>query len=236
MLLYIIRHGDPDYNLDSLTEKGKLQAKALAKRLALSKLDEIYSSPKGRAIQTAQPTCELLGIEMKIEEWTSEDLAWADFSIKMPDGRRKWCFQQQNTLLKNEHTVHVYDKWYDLDCLKNINGKKGYERIQKCSDSFLKRHGYEHQGGGVYKITNPNDKRIAVFCHQGFGLTWMSLLLQIPPQVFWASFDITHSGISIFEFVNNEDGYTTPKCLCLSDTSHIYKEELPMQYNNSIYI
>ena len=34
MLLYIVRHGDPIYNPDSLTERGKLQAAALGKRLA----------------------------------------------------------------------------------------------------------------------------------------------------------------------------------------------------------
>ena len=32
MLLFIVRHGDPIYNPDSLTPKGHLQAQALAKR------------------------------------------------------------------------------------------------------------------------------------------------------------------------------------------------------------
>ena len=41
MLLYIIRHGDPCYNPDSLTEKGKRQAEALARRLAVNGLDKI---------------------------------------------------------------------------------------------------------------------------------------------------------------------------------------------------
>ena len=45
MRLLIIRHGDPDYAKDSLTEKGKLQAQALAKRLAVHGLDRIYASP-----------------------------------------------------------------------------------------------------------------------------------------------------------------------------------------------
>ena len=49
MLLYIIRHGDPNYNPDSLTERGKLQAAALAKRLARYGVDRIYSSPLKRA-------------------------------------------------------------------------------------------------------------------------------------------------------------------------------------------
>ena len=36
MLLYIIRHGDPDYATDSLTERGKLQAEAVGKRMSLT--------------------------------------------------------------------------------------------------------------------------------------------------------------------------------------------------------
>jgi len=80
MLLYIIRHGDPIYNPDSLTKKGVLQADALAKRLAVNGLDKIFVSPMVRARQTAQPTCELLNIKPEIAEWTSEELTWQEFS------------------------------------------------------------------------------------------------------------------------------------------------------------
>jgi broad specificity phosphatase PhoE len=233
MLLYIIRHGDPIYSPDTLTEKGKLQAKALAKRLAVHSLDKIYSSPLGRAKETAQPTCDLLGLNYIIEEWTSEGLAWKDFSKVMPDGKRRWSFHIQTTLIKNNETINVTTNWYELNCFKDTNSKAGYERIQRCSDEFLGRHGYEREGA-VYRITRPNDDRIAVFCHQGFGVTWISHLLGIPPHIFWTSFDITHSGVSIFHFENYEDGYTTPKCLVLSDISHIYKDDLPLQYNNKI--
>ena len=45
MLLYIIRHGDPIYDPDSLTEKGKQQAQALARRLSTHGLNKIFSSP-----------------------------------------------------------------------------------------------------------------------------------------------------------------------------------------------
>ena len=68
MLLYIIRHGDPDYSTDTLTEKGVLQAEAVGKRLAATGIDKIYSSPMGRARLTAEPTCRLLGLECNIEE------------------------------------------------------------------------------------------------------------------------------------------------------------------------
>lgn len=53
MLLYIIRHGDPHYPTDSLTPRGVLQAEAVGKRLAAAGITKIYSSPMGRAKQTA---------------------------------------------------------------------------------------------------------------------------------------------------------------------------------------
>ena len=53
-------------------------------------------------------------------------------------------------------------------------------------------------------------------------------------MLFWSGFDITHSSITILEFPNYPNGVTAPQCLCLSDTSHIYKEGLPLQHNNRV--
>lgn len=237
MLLYIIRHGDPIYNPDSLTPKGHLQAKALSKRFALHGLNKIYASPLIRAQQTAQPTAELLGLPIEIEDWTSENLAYQSFSVIMPNGNRSWIFHQDPTALKNDTSHTMVDNWYEADCFKGYENdfKGGYERIQKESDAFLERHGYKREGS-VYKILNHNDDRIAVFCHQGFGITWLSHLLGIPPHLFWSSFDISHSGVTVLNFRKFESGYTTPLCLQHSDLSHIFADRLPYKYNNGIGI
>ena len=55
MILYYIRHGEPIYDPDCLTELGHKQADAVSKRLALYGVDEIYSSTSIRARQTAEP-------------------------------------------------------------------------------------------------------------------------------------------------------------------------------------
>lgn len=57
--LYIIRHGDPDYDTNreqggSLTENGKSEATALSKYLASEGITHAYTSPLGRAKLTAQ--------------------------------------------------------------------------------------------------------------------------------------------------------------------------------------
>ena len=41
MLLYIVRHGDPNYEVDCLTERGKLQAEAIGKRIFDAGINQI---------------------------------------------------------------------------------------------------------------------------------------------------------------------------------------------------
>ena len=57
MKLLFVRHGDPDYEHDGLTEKGVREAELLAPRLAaLEGVRGCYVSPLGRAKATAAPT------------------------------------------------------------------------------------------------------------------------------------------------------------------------------------
>ena len=55
MRLLFIRHGDPDYSIDSLTPYGMKEAEALAEMLKNEKIDYMYCSPLGRerALSTA---------------------------------------------------------------------------------------------------------------------------------------------------------------------------------------
>jgi len=226
MFLYIIRHGEPDYATDSLTETGKKQADALARRLQTHGVDEIYSSPLGRAVQTAQPTCDLLKLPMTVEEWMSEDILHEYLSVDKGDNTRDWAFSCQNTKLID--FVYSINDWYTnpvFSTCKSASG--GYRRIADFSDEFIARLGYKRDGS-IYKVVSPSEKRIAAFCHHGVGTTWLSHLLSIPPNIIWSSFDISHSGVTILVFRNNPDGYTAPQCMCLSDISHVYKEKLPI--------
>lgn len=233
MKLYIIRHGDPDYENDCLTPLGRRQAEALARRFAIHEPDRIFSSPLGRAIETARPSCEVLKKEMMVLDWTSESAAYEQMFV-LDENDTRWCWAQQNTNYKNNETVRFYDNWYEAheefqsqsvkDCIKRIGTK---------SDEFLKSLGYE-RNGCTYKILNPSEESIAVFCHQGFGLTWYAHLMQIPPHIVWATFDIAHTGVTMFNFENFSNGITSPKCLMMSDLSHIMNDGLPMKFENQI--
>mgnify|MGYP003231748075 CR=1 FL=1 len=54
MRLLIVRHGDPDYSIDSLTEKGWKEAEYLSERLSKLDVKDFYVSPLGRAKDTAR--------------------------------------------------------------------------------------------------------------------------------------------------------------------------------------
>lgn len=238
MLLYIVRHGIPDYTTDTLTPDGKKQAEAVARRLAPVGLDEIYTSPLGRARQTAQPTCDALGMEAVVEPWMSEDVCWLAFHGKKPDGSHDgWAFWKRGKFIGSNDRYESRDSFrFDLYANDEV-ARKGAAALEDASREFLARQGYEYTGvGNGYRITRENNKRVAAFCHQGFGLHWLSTLLNIPYHIFTATFDISHTGISILNFADSGSGIAYPMCLCLSDLSHLYGAELPMKYHNNFLI
>ena len=56
MKLIFIRHGEPNYEIDSLTEKGWREAELLSKRTVKWNVTDFYCSPLGRAKDTASYT------------------------------------------------------------------------------------------------------------------------------------------------------------------------------------
>ena len=237
MLLFYVRHGDPIYSPNQLTPLGQRQAEAIGKRLAVHGVDKIYASSSNRAMQTAQPTCEILKKDKEILDFCNEDLAWADFAPELPDGRKTWAFYHPDTrrLFVDPSVTALGLRWYEHPELKKYNFKKGLDRIQTELDALLLKHGYEHiPGTGTYKAVRPNNDRIALFAHQGFGMNFMSQLLDIPYPFYSTHFDITHTGMTAIEFKDEGDGIVIPKVLTVSSDAHIYKEGLPTNYCNYI--
>ena len=68
MRIIFIRHGEPDYKNDCLTEIGRKQADLAAERLQDEGIEEIWSSPLGRAYETAEAASKLLGLPIRTLE------------------------------------------------------------------------------------------------------------------------------------------------------------------------
>ncbi len=231
MILYIIRHGEPGHD-GALTEKGWKQAEAVGRRMKQAGIDRIFTSPVLRAKQTSEPACRLLGITAGIEEWSHE--IGDERITSFPDGVRKSISFVQNTyFLENGNMNLPYDKAFECEPFKQSEMKKAVDYIEKNGNEFLERLGYKEENG-VYRILKPSDEKVALFCHSAFSRAWISRLLRIPINIMWAGFDYEHSGVTILEFENTENGITAPTCLRYSDTSHLYAEGIePMFFEKA---
>lgn len=72
MKLLIVRHGDPDYTIDSLTEKGWKEVEFLSEKLSKLDIKDFYVSPLGRAKDTASLTLKKMNRTATECDWLRE--------------------------------------------------------------------------------------------------------------------------------------------------------------------
>lgn len=236
MLLYFVRHGDPIYNPDQLTPLGKRQAEAVARRITLQGIDKVFSSTSTRAYQTALPTAEICKKTITQLPFAHESRAWEQLCVDKPDGGKTWAFRDPATaqLLAGPEIRALGDQWYTHPAIEKYHFEKGIERVQREADSFLYDLGYEHlHDKNLYRAIRPNNDRVALFAHEGFGAVFLSCVLDIPYPMFSIHFGLTHSSLTVIEFREIE-GYVIPLVMTSGNDSHLYHENLLTGYQNRV--
>ena len=236
MLFFLIRHGDPIYNPDCLTPLGERQAEAVGRRLALYGVDKIYASSSKRAEMTAIPTSEMEKKEITILDWCREGHAWQQLTVVNEAGSRRWGFQDDKTtaFFNSPELLAMGKAWYKHPFFEGTRFEEGILRIGKESDAFFESLGYRHDvENNRYEAIAPTKERVALFAHQGFGLAFLSWVLDIPYPLFCTRFDMGHTGMTVIEFAD-KDGYAVPKVLTLANDGHLYREGLATNYQNRL--
>ncbi len=236
MLFFYIRHGDPIYKPDSLTPRGHLQAQALAKRLALYGVDRVFSSDSTRALQTAQPTCDLLRLEPTVCPWANEHRPWERMCVLYENGGREYVFDDpaSRRLFNTNELRRLGDDWGTHPAFKDTTIPACYDDIGRDADAFFESLGYRHdREQHVYIPVNPTEERVALFAHQAFGMAFLSHVLDVPYPLYATHFDTSHSGMTVIEF-REQDGVVIPRMLQLSNDSHLYREGLATNYQNRL--
>lgn len=228
MRLLIIRHGDPDYERDSLTEKGWREARLLADRLSKIDVTEFYTSPLGRAKDTAAPTLERM-------HRTAEECAWLrEFRplIKRPDVAPKdmiaWDW------LPADWTAHEEffrrDLWSSNEIMRAgttflAEGKQGvgaeYDWICAQFDAFLGEHGYVRKGE-TYHARRANRDTIALFCHFGIECVLLSHLINVSPMILWHHLCAAPSSVTSIYTEERREGIAIFRIDAFGDISHLY--------------
>ncbi len=232
MLLFLVRHGEPIYDPDSLTPHGRRQAEAVAKRLALYGIDKVFTSTSNRAIETSVPTCEILHKKSTALDWCNENHAWEHFTIVNDAGVRTWmCGDDKCCEIFASPEVRKLDKaWFEHPFFADTKCKEGIEFINKHSDEFLAELGFVHdRENNVYHCVKENYQRIALFAHAGFSLGFLSSVLDIPYPMFCTHFLVNHSCVTVINFENKKT--LQPRVLSFSNDSHLYREGLPTRFN-----
>ena len=143
MKLLIVRHGDPDYSIDSLTETGWIEAELLSDRLCKLDVKAFYCSPKGRARDTAKATLEKLGRQAEILPWLRE------FSPQvLRPGKDKpgvaWDWLPQDWT--EDKGFYDREHWWENDRFTAAGVREEAQWVWDGLDELLARHGYRREG------------------------------------------------------------------------------------------
>ncbi|MBR1423275.1 MAG: histidine phosphatase family protein [Ruminococcus sp.] len=192
MKLLVIRHGEPDYAKDCLTQNGIWQAERLAERLKSTDISAAYTSPMGRARQTAQ--IAMAGRSIPVTE-----CAWLhEFDVKVAyEGKpiEIWDIPPNSWT----QTTQYYDKdrFADVGAVAESEVKRRYEAVCSGIDSLLLKHGLERRGE-IYHAVSEHDKTIVLFCHFGATCVIAAHLLGISPMVTLQGFSAEPTAIATF--------------------------------------
>lgn len=211
MEIKLIRHGEmagdpficPAPGVSGcLSKKGIEDAQKARLALSSTKLTHIFSSPYGRALQTAEIATEGKGLDIEILDYIFE-----------------WQPNRQLEVLPSTEATKIRDAYANIpldEMWKTELGEGTFEMLHRIGPPFLKRLaklGLKRELSFFRKATElPEETSIAVFAHGGSLNILAGFLLNLPilPTGFF-SFD--HAGILTIKFDKAKDVYL-PKIHC----------------------
>ena len=218
MRIVFVRHGEPDYAHDCLTETGKKQAAAAAERLREEGIDEIWSSPLGRAAETAEATSIALGLPVRTLDFMRE-LDWGsrDGSPLFSDGH-PWNISDE---LARQGIDLSAPGWREHPFYRNNRVCDSVDRVEKGIDEWLLNLGYKREGSYYRCVRNDEAQRtVALFSHGGSSAAAMGHMLNLPFPYACALFHIYFTGITILRLDRRPGTMTLPALELGNDARH----------------
>ena len=226
MKLIFVRHGEPDYEADSLTEKGWREAALLADRLCAMQVDDFYVSPLGRARDTARDTLRRLGREAETLPWL-EEFRGKVVDPKTAEVSYAWDFAPQYWT----HCPEFWDMkaWRDNALVATGDSGRIYDETAAGLDALLSRYGYAREGC-LYRTRANSDATVVLFCHFGVTMAMLSHLLRIPFHLLTHGIILAPSSVTTLVTEERVPGEVWFRCVGLGDTSHLYVAGEPISH------
>ena len=222
MRILIIRHCDPDYAIDSLTEKGWKEAEFLTERLAKEEIDAYYVSPLGRAKDTAS-------LLLKQRNETAEECPWLrEFAPIIKRTTPEQIAPNSWDWLPAEWTAQEilfdHNRWSEQEAMREGKVGEEYSWVVSGLDTVLAKHGYVREGG-YYRAEHPNTDTIAFFCHFGVECVLLSHLMNVSPMVLWHHFCAAPSSVTTLYTEERREGIAAFRATSMGDISHLYAHD-----------
>lgn len=202
MKIYLIRHGETDFNrrgivqgggVDSdLNETGRRQADAFFSHYREVRFDTIYVSPLKRTHQTVQPWVDAFGFSVCIEPGLTE-LSWGVLEGKTPTEEQARNFVQ---LKKN---------WQEGKLDLAVEGGESPNQCWKRLDEVMKKFQARHIGETILVCSHGRTSRVLLSVLAGEGMHEME------------RFGHSNTGLNIIR-LDQDDNYVVE---LLNDTKHL---------------
>lgn len=244
MKLIFIRHGEPDYSNDSLTENGKIEAELLSKRLSDWKVTEFFVSPQGRAKETAAPSLKVLNQSATELDFLHE------FSYPVDDpvtGRHgvPWDFVPSDVADK-PYNYELGDGFLKNPALrKNPDIARMYPKVINGLDEIIEKYGYKRSGlyylrkdgrqrflkstvgeGGQIRDNGPHDEDepvLVFFCHLGITCLMLSHILNIPFETLAHGVFLPPTSVTVVSTEERWENQVSFRIELMGCTRHLYE-------------
>ena len=234
MRILLIRHADPDYTNDTLTEVGHREAELLGEYLKDREVGDVYVSPMGRAKKTAEYILKAKEMtDYKVLDWAHEFEYEVDFQNDElydayigenigEDGtvypRVAWDMYPRKFTATDDYLDPV--DWHDSAVARHSEINEGYAYVTEGLDKLLAEYGYV-RNGKVYNCEQGNHDTITIVCHFGVKMVMMSHLINVSPFALWHGTCAAPTSITEFVSEEREKGIVYFRCLRMGSTAHL---------------
>lgn len=217
MRILLIRHAEPDYSIDSITPKGKIEAELLSRRLLSYKIEDFYVSPLGRARDTAAYTLEKNGRTAEVLPWLQE------FRGSYPDpdtGKPRLAWDLMPRIWSSVPGILDIHTWLDAPFFDAGSIREVWKETTDGIDRLLGRYHYR-KDGPVWLCPDNTDRTIALFCHFGISMAIIGYLTDISPMILWHRVLCCPSSVSEVVTEERRPGEVSFRIARLGDLTHL---------------
>ena len=208
MRLIFIRHAEPDYEHNTLTERGFAEARILANRVPKWDVERFFVSPLARTSLTAEPSLKAMGRTAEVLPWMRE------FSYGIHDpltGAWQVPWDLMPQYWTNDPLLQDKNYYYENNVLQSApEYEPAVHALRDGMDALLAEYGYYRKDGFYLTddaVTNGDEEKTLVFFgHLGANFEAIGYLLNIAPPVLKQAIYLAPTSICILNAEKRQHG------------------------------